>query len=78
MKRIAFTLFLLLLLPIQSVAIRAHSHLSPEAAQPWCWNSVIAPYPSWTLLAFSAVLLYALLVSPKNARARADTILLRL
>ncbi len=62
-KRIAFALFLLLLLPIQSIAIRAHSNLSPQAAQPWWWNSVIAPYTSWTLLAFSAVLLYALLVS---------------
>lgn len=62
-KRIAFALFLLLLLPIQSVAIRAHSYLSPQAAQPWWWNSVIAPYTSWTLLDFSALLLYALLVS---------------
>ena len=66
MKRIAFALFLLLLLPIQSLAVRAHSYLSPQAAQPWWWNSVIAPYTSWTLLAFSAVLLYALFVSAKT------------
>lgn len=66
MKRIAFALFLMLLLPIQSVAIPAHSYRSPQAAQPWWWNSVIGPYTSWTLLAFSAVLLYALLVSAKT------------
>jgi len=72
-KRIAFALFLLLMLPIQSVAIRAQAYLSPQAAQPWWWNSVIAPYTSWTLLAFSAVLLYALLASPRTNDLAATT-----
>jgi Glycosyltransferase family 87 len=62
-KGIAAGLFLLLLLPIQSVAVRAQSYLSPQAIHSWWWNFVLAPYTSWTLLAFSAVLLYALFVS---------------
>ena len=65
MKRLALVLFFLLMLPIQSVAIRAQSYLSPQAVHTWWWNSVIAPYTSWTLLAFSSVLLYGLLVSPR-------------
>jgi len=62
-KGIVAGLFLLLLLPIQSVAVRAQSYLSPQAIHSWWWNFVLAPYTSWTLLAFSAVLLYALFVS---------------
>ena len=65
MKRIALTLFLLLMLPIQSAAVRAHTYLSPPALRSWWWNFLVAPYTSWTLLAFSAVLLYALFVSPR-------------
>ena len=64
---IAFGLFLLLLLPIQSLAVRAQSYVSPRAMHSWWWNFVLAPYTSWTLLAFSAVLLYALLISPGRA-----------
>src|SRR5208283_2600485 len=63
-KRVAFALFLLLLLPIQSVAVRAQSYLSAQAIHSWWWNYVLAPYTSWTLLVLSAVLLYALLTSP--------------
>jgi len=59
-------LILLLLLPIPSVAIRAQSYRSPQAAQPWWWNSAIGPYTSWTPLAFGAVLPYALRVSAKT------------
>ena len=66
-KGIAFALFLLLLLPIQSVAIRAQSYLSPQAIHSWWWNFVLAPYTSWTLLGFSAVLLYALFISPERS-----------
>jgi len=63
-KGIGAGLFLFLLLPIQSVAVRAQSYLSPQAIHSWWWNFVLAPYTSWTLLGFSAVLLYALFVSP--------------
>jgi len=63
-KGIGAGLFLLLLLPIQSAAVRAQSYLSPQAIHSWWWNFVLAPYTSWTLLGFSAVLLYALFVSP--------------
>lgn len=59
-KRIALALFLILLLPIQSLAVRSQSYLSPQQLNSWWWNSVLAPYTAWMLLAFSAVLLYAL------------------
>jgi hypothetical protein len=60
-KRIALVLFLVLLLPIQSLAVRLQSYLSPLAIHSWWWNSLIAPYTAWILLAISAVLLYAIL-----------------
>ena len=63
LKRISKVLFFLLMLPIQSVAVRAQSYLSQAELHSWWWNLVIAPYTSWILLAFSAVLLYALLIS---------------
>lgn len=63
-KGIGAGLFLLLLLPIQSAAVRAESYLSPQAIHSWWWNFVLAPYTSWALLGFSALLLYALFVSP--------------
>jgi glycosyl transferase family 87 len=59
-KRIALALFLILLLPVQSGAVRFQSYLSPQAIHSWWWNSMIVPYTAWMLLAFSAVLLYAL------------------
>jgi hypothetical protein len=70
-KRTAVALFLLLLLPVQSVAISSQSYLSPLAFHSWWWNSMIAPYTAWTLLAFSAVLLYAL-VQPARTPERFD------
>ncbi len=70
-KRIALVLFLILLLPIQSVAVRSQSYLSPQTIHSRWWNSVIAPYTAWMLLVFSAVLLYAL-VQPAWTSDRFD------
>lgn len=68
LKRIALALFLILLLPSQSLAVRAKSYLSPQAIHSWWWNSMIAPYTAWTLLALSAVLLYALVQTAWTSR----------
>jgi len=70
-KRIALALFLVLLLPVESVAVRSQSYLSPQTIHSWWWNSLIAPYTAWTLLAFSVVLLYALM-QPAGTPERLD------
>jgi hypothetical protein len=71
LKRIALALFFILLLPSQSLAVRAQSYLSPLAIHSWWWNSMIAPYTAWTLLALSVVLLYAL-VQPARTSLQID------
>ena len=67
MKRIALALLILLLLPFQSAVVRSETYLPLGTAQSWWWNLAVAPYASWILLAFSAVLLYAVLTSAGTA-----------
>jgi hypothetical protein len=64
-KRLALGLLTLLLLPVQSAIVRVQAYLPHEAMQTWWWNLIVAPYTSWVLLAFSAVLLYAVLASSR-------------
>jgi hypothetical protein len=69
-KRLAMVLFLILLLPIESIGVRLQAILSAQDLHSWWWNFLIAPYTAWTLLAFSAVLLYALYTFPSFKKSR--------
>jgi hypothetical protein len=66
-KRLALVLLTLLLLPIQSAVQRSQLYLPFQATHSWWWNLAVAPSISWVLLAFSAVLLYAVPASGRTA-----------
>jgi hypothetical protein len=70
LKRVALVLLIGLLLPVQSAVVRSHAYVTLRATQSWWWNLIVAPYTSWILLAFSAVLLCAVLKQANSSAAR--------
>lgn len=65
-KRALCVIFVLMLLPGHSVLIRIAPHLGQAITAAWWWKLLVARYFVWLLLAFNAVLLYALLKLPKR------------
>jgi len=69
-RRAVVFLLLVLLVPGQGALTRLQPHLDQRVTQSWWWNLVIAPYFVWVLLALSAVLLYAVVISGRDGFLR--------
>jgi hypothetical protein len=66
-RRAVLFLLLLMMAPGQSILTRLQPHLSLEVTQSWWWDLVIALYFVWVLFALSMVLLYAVVISGRDA-----------